>query len=83
MKARIKLEGDVLEITFTDVVEADRSRLANITIELLRAYGNDRACPWAYNPNKNTYLVQIVRGDSDYRTLEAARKVLNGFALEV
>lgn len=88
MKARVKIEGDVLEITFTGVQESDRGRMANIEIALLRQLGSYKRLPWVEprvlgKPDSEGWLVQIVRGDSTHGDAETARKVLRGFTFDV
>jgi len=98
MQARVKIEGDVLELTFTGVQESDRGRMANIEIALMKALGGYRSEPWKqwcsiccvnyrygceHHEQAPGYLVQLVCGDSTHKDYQAAREVLRGFALEV
>lgn len=88
MKARIKIEGDVLEIALTEVQEHDLGRVANIEMALLRAYTGHRALPWVEpralgKEDDAGLLIQWVRGNADHTIAEKAREVLRSFCLEV
>ena len=81
MKPQIKLEGDRLEITFSDVQDKDRGRLCNVELALLRAYQGHHAYPWEWKDSKA--VVQWVRSRSAEYEYNKAREVLKGFMFEV
>lgn len=79
----LKIEGDVLDLTISNVADSpeSRGRECNMELALLRAYGHHTTEP-VQRAADGTLIFRHWRDNSTHETFLLARRVLEGFAVE-